>query len=340
MPALSLHHAPARPFSPAIGLSNPHLQTLWGPLLRRQAPLPRQRERLWLEDGDFLDLDWHGPHEAHTPLVLVLHGLTGSSNSPYVVGLQRAMASLGWASAALNWRGCSGEPNLRPRSYHSGASEDLAAVIDHLRSLRPLAPLYAVGYSLGGNVLLKYLGESGENSQLQGAVAVSVPFRLDQCANRIGQGFSRIYQRHFIREMITYVREKQRRFQHEGLSEGLAELAALGSLEDLRTFWDFDGRVTAPLHGFVDAQDYYRRASSRYYLGQVRTPTLVIQSLDDPFVFAHSLPEPAELASCIDFELQTKGGHVGFVEGSLKQPGYYLERRIPQWLQANLPQDR
>jgi len=328
------------PFVAASGLGNPHLQTLWGPLWRKSTLLERTRERMWLEDGDFLDLDWHGPHQVDAPLVLVLHGLTGSSNSPYVAGLQKAMAAQGWASAALNWRGCSGEPNLLSRSYHSGASEDLAEVITHLRSLRPLAPLYAVGYSLGGNVLLKYLGESGAQSGLLGAAAVSVPFRLDECADRIGQGFSRVYQRHFMREMLTYIRVKQHRFQHEGLSEGLAELAALGSLENMRTFWDFDGRVTAPLHGFTDAQDYYRRASSRYYLGQIQTPTLIIQSSDDPFVFPHSLPEPSELSSCTEFELHAKGGHVGFVEGSLRNPSYYLERRIPLWLTTALERDK
>ena len=319
-------------FVPASGLGNPHLQTLWGPLWRKVKPMDRQRERIWLADGDFLDLDWFGPHQVDAPLVLVLHGLTGSSNSPYVAGLQQALAQEGWASVALNWRGCSGEPNLLSRSYHSGASEDLASVVAHLRALRPLAPLYAVGYSLGGNVLLKYLGESGKNSELLGAVAVSVPFRLDECADRIGMGFSKVYQRHFMREMLAYIRDKQRHFQHEGMSEGLAELSALGSLENMRTFWDFDGRVTAPLNGFVDAKDYYRRASSRYFLGEIRTPTLIIQAEDDPFVFKHSLPDAEELSASTQFELQAKGGHVGFVDGTLKNPGYYLERRIPLWL--------
>ena len=319
-------------FIPAFGLGNPHLQTLWGPLWRPATELERQRERLWLDDGDFLDLDWHGPHSAEAPLVLVLHGLTGSSNSPYVTGLQQALAARGWASAALNWRGCSGEPNLLPRSYHSGASEDLAAAIAHLRAQRPQAPLYAVGYSLGGNVLLKYLGESGSESPLQGATAISVPFRLDQCADRIGQGFSKIYQAHFMREMLAYIKDKQRQFQHDGRHDGLATLAQLGPLTKMRTFWDFDGRVTAPLHGFADAQDYYRRASSRYFLGEIRTPTLIIQAADDPFVFRHSLPEARELSASTRFELQAKGGHVGFVGGSMKHPRYYLEQRIPQWL--------
>jgi hypothetical protein len=305
---------------------------LWGPLWRKTTHIDRQRERLWLEDGDFLDLDWHGPHSPDAPLVLVLHGLTGSSNSPYVAGLQKALATQGWASVALNWRGCSGEPNLLARSYHSGASEDLAAVISHLRAQRPSAPLYAVGYSLGGNVLLKHLGETGHDSELLGAVAVSVPFRLDQCADRIGKGFSRVYQAHFMREMVAYIKNKQRQFQHDGRHEGLATLAGLGSLENMRTFWDFDGRVTAPLHGFVDADDYYRRASSRYFLGAIRTPTLIIHAADDPFVFPHSLPEASELSPGTEFELQAKGGHVGFVDGTLRSPGYYLERRIPQWL--------
>lgn len=320
------------PFKPATGLRNPHLQTLWGPLWRKSVALDHQRERLWLADGDFLDLDWSGPHHADTPLVLVLHGLTGSSSSHYVLGLQRALQAQGWASVAVNWRGCSGEPNLLPRSYHSGASEDLAEVITHLRAQRPSAPLYAVGYSLGGNVLLKHLGEAGSASQLQGAVAVSVPFRLDQCADRIGLGFSRVYQRHFIREMISYVKTKERDFLHRGHHEGLEALSRLGPLTNMRTFWDFDGRITAPLNGFDDAHDYYKRSSSRYYLGENRTPTLIIQSTDDPFVFRHSLPEAGELASTITLELHAHGGHVGFVEGSLRQPGYYLERRIPEWL--------
>ena len=319
-------------FQPAWWLRNAHLQTLWSAFFRRAPVLQRTRERVWLEDGDFLDLDWHGPHSAEAPLVLVLHGLTGSSNSHYVLGLQQALAAQGWASVALNWRGCSGEPNLLPRGYHSGVSEDLARVITHLQAIRPLAPLFAVGYSLGGNVLLKYLGERGEQSGLQAAVAVSVPFRLDQCADRIGIGFSRIYQAHFMRELLAYVRRKQQRFQADGKAAQLATLEDLGKLDQMRTFWDFDGLVTAPLHGYADADDYYRRASSRYFLGAIRTPTLLIQSSDDPFVFRHSLPEPNELAPDTTLELHARGGHVGFIEGSLRRPRFYLERRIPAWL--------
>jgi hypothetical protein len=319
-------------FKPAWWLPGPHLQTLWHSLCRKPPQLQRRRERLWLEDGDFLDLDWHGPHSAEAPLVLVLHGLTGSSSSHYALGLQQALTTRGWASVALNWRGCSGEPNLLARGYHSGASDDLAETVRHLRAQRPLTPLYVVGYSLGGNVLLKYLGESGDDSQVQGAVAVSVPFRLDQCADRLGLGFSRIYQAHFMNQMVAYVKTKQRLFAHKGMADRLSTLDQLGTLEGMRTFWDFDGRITAPLHGFSDAQDYYTHSSSRYFLGRIATPTLIIQAADDPFVFRHSLPEATELSPHIEFELHEHGGHVGFIEGTLRQPGYYLERRIPQWL--------
>jgi len=322
----------ASPFAPAWWLPGGHLQTLWNPFCRRSDVLPRRRERLWLADGDFIDLDWHGPPDTAAPLTLVLHGLTGSSNSHYVIGLQRRLAEHGRPSVAINWRGCSGEPNLLPRAYHSGASDDLAEVIAHLKAARPAADLQAVGYSLGGNVLLKYLGETGKAAPLRRAVAVSVPFRLDQCADRIGLGFSRVYQAHFIREMVAYVQGKQALFTRLGRAEHLSALERLGSLRGMRTFWDFDGRFTAPLHGYTDASDYYRRASSRYFLPDIRIPTLLIQAEDDPFVFRHSVPEPAELSTTTRLELHRSGGHVGFVEGSPTRPRYYLERRIPAWL--------
>ena len=323
-------------FRPAHWLPGGHLQTLFGPLLRKPPPLTRHRTRMTLSDGDYLDLDWHGSAPPSAPLAILLHGLTGSSCSLYILGQQRALATIGWRSVAVNWRGCSGEPNHSARAYHSGASDDLAEVVAHVRQLHPEQPLVAVGYSLGGNVLLKYLGECAADCPLQAAVAVSVPFRLDQCADRLQVGFSRVYQSRFMRDMLAYVTNKKRLFQHQGLDAEYARLDALGSLAGMDSFWDFDGRITAPLHGFESAQDYYRRCSSRYFLGSIARPTLIIQAQNDPFVYSHSLPESSELSALIEFELHQHGGHVGFVEGAPWRPGYYLERRIPQWLTAQL----
>lgn len=323
---------PTLSFQPAPWLPGPHLQTLFAPLLRRAPHLARQRERLYLADGDFLDLDWFGPACDEIPCVILLHGLTGSSSSLYVLGQQRALAARGWRSVAVNWRGCSGEPNALPRGYHSGASEDLAEVVTALRRRLPETPLAAAGFSLGGNVLLKYLGEQGPDCPLQAAVAVSVPYRLDQSADRLQQGFSRVYQARFMREMLEYVAAKQRRFAEQGREAELASLAALGPLEGLATFWDFDERVTAPLHGYASARDYYRQCSSRFFLDRISVPTLLVQSLDDPFVAPQSLPTAADLPASVTFELHPRGGHVGFVGGTPWQPRYYLEERLPAWL--------
>lgn len=318
-------------FRPARWLPGGHLPTLYGPLFRSAPALDRRRQRLELADGDFLDLDWYGPEESSHPCVILLHGLTGSSSSLYILGQQQALAAIGWQSVAVNWRGCSGEPNHLARGYHSGASEDLAEVIDHLQRSAPQRKLAAAGYSLGGNVLLKYLGERGDACGLQAAAAISVPFRLDQCADRLQVGFSRVYQARFMRDMLAYVTNKQRLFAHQGRDAEHARLTALGSLAGMDSFWDFDGRVTAPLHGYASAADYYRRCSSRFFLGGITTPTLIIQALNDPFVYPHSLPEQAELSPSTRFELHIGGGHVGFVEGSLRRPGFYLERRLPAW---------
>ncbi|PAU85940.1 hydrolase [Pseudomonas sp. WN033] len=323
-------------FRPARWLPGGHLQTLFSPLLRHRPQLPRQRQRLALSDGDFLDLDWYGPESTTGPCIILLHGLTGSSESPYILGQQQALAARGWRSVAVNWRGCSGEPNQRARSYHSGASDDLAEVVSHLRQQLPQHSLAAVGYSLGGNVLLKYLGECGAGCPLQAAAAVSVPFRLDQCADRIGEGFSRVYQARFLRDLLAYVANKRRLFAHHSLPTEQARLDALGTLEGMDSLWDFDDRVTAPLHGFASAADYYQRCSSRFFLAGIQVPTLIVQAQNDPFVYPHSVPELSELSASTRMELHPHGGHVGFIEGPPWQPGYYLERRLPEWLAQQL----
>jgi predicted alpha/beta-fold hydrolase len=314
-------------FEPAWWCRGPHLQTLWPVLVRRRPRVALRRERLELPDGDFLDLDWTTGDSG--PIVLVLHGLEGSSRSHYARGLLHAAHGRGWRGVVMHYRGCSGEPNRLPRSYHSGDTADAAYCLRVLREREPRTPVAIVGYSLGGNVLLKWLGETGGIPGVAAAVAVSVPFQLDCCARRLERGFSRLYQRDLVRRLHRKIRRKR--------ALGMLPLR-VDDLPRWRTFFEFDQHVTAPLHGFRDADHYYQMASSRQYLGGIRTPTLIIQASDDPFMTRDALPVSHELPAAVRLELYREGGHVGFVSG--KWPwaaSYWLEQRIPAFLATHFP---
>lgn len=309
------------PFRPAWWCRGAHLQTLWPNRIRRRPDVALVRERFELPDGDFLDVDW--TPGAGGPIVLILHGLQGSSRSIYARGLLRAMAARGWRGALMHFRGCSGEPNRLPRSYHSGDTGDLAHVVARLREREPTTSIAAIGVSLGGNVLLKWLGEIRERAPLAAAVAVSVPFLLRHAADRLQTGLSRIYQWSMLRCLRQAVKEKYRQV---ALPLNIERLSAL------RCFRDFDEHVTAPLHGFRGAEHYYEAASCRRYLASIAVPTLLIQARDDPFMHPAVIPEPHELASCVTLELYDSGGHVGFVAESWPwRPRYWLEERIPHY---------
>ena len=310
-------------FVPPWWLKNPHLQTFWPVLVRRQAPLEYRAERLELADGDFVDLCWTGPEEG--PLVIVLHGLQGSVSSPYVIGLMRALMASGTRGVLMHFRGCSGEPNRLARGYHSGDTGDLGALIDVVRAREPDTPLAAVGYSLGGNVLLKYLGEAGEDTPLQVAVAVSVPLVLRAASDRLRQGLSRVYDRYLLRALLAGAKKKSEQLAAAGLD--------VTSVLQCRTIREFDDRLTAPLHGFSDALDYYTRCSSRSFLGRIQIPTLILHAADDPFMSPAVVPQPEELSKSVTLELSPGGGHVGFVAGFGR---YWLEERIPAFLMDGL----
>lgn len=260
--------------------------------------------------------------------MLVLHGLEGSSRSPYARGMLDAIHGRGWRGALMHFRGCSGEPNRLPRTYHSGDTGDLAAVIARLRARRDVSALAAVGYSMGGNVLLKWLGEGGAAAPLDAAVAVSVPYTLSRAADRLTRGLSRLYQAHLIGALRTKL---HRKFASH------ASPIDLQHADASRDFWEFDDRVTAPLHGFADVHDYYTRSSSRQYLRGIRVPTLLLHAEDDPFMTPDVLPSADELSASTRLEVSAGGGHVGFIHGSLPwRPRYWLEERIPAFLEAYL----
>lgn len=313
---------PVEPFKPAWWLKNRHAQTIFPTFFRRGAKLDLHRERIELPDGDFADCDWVG-RGRDAPTVVILHGLEGSIDSSYARGMMAAVEHVGWRGALLHFRGCSGEPNRLPIGYHSGFTADLDFFVNRLKTAEPEYPLITVGFSLGGNVLLKWLGECSDKAPVAAAVAVSVPFDLAVAADTIERGLSRVYNWYLLRSMRKSVARKFRR---------IATPVPLPRMGSLKTFRQFDGAVTAPLHGFRDAADYYRRASSRQFLRAIRVPTLILQSADDPLT-GRSIPREDELSRSVTLEVSTCGGHVGFVDGRWPwQAGYWLEQRICDYL--------
>ena len=315
-----------RCFQPAWWCRGPHAQTLWARLARRAPEIRFWRERLELPDGDFIDLDWS--ENGSGPIVVVLHGLEGSSDSPYARGIMHAIERHGWRGVVMHFRGCSGEPNRLARSYHSGDTGDLSFFINTLRRREPRTPLATVGFSLGGNVLLKWLGKAGGGAPLRAAVAVSVPYVLRSAADRLNHGFSRLYQWQLLRSLRCAVAEKRVRVK---LPLKIQDLSTLNS------FRDFDEHVTAPLHGFDSADHYYTVSSSRQYLKGITLPTLLLHSRDDPFMTAETIPGQHELSGSVSLEVSAHGGHVGFVAGAWPwQARYWLEERIPTYLDQYL----
>ena len=313
-------------FRPAWWLRSAHLQTQFPSLCRRPAPLSLRRERIELPDGDFLDLDWNDVES--DALILVLHGLEGSARSGYAAGMLHALGQAGLSSVVMNFRGCGGEPNRLPRSYHSGETGDLEYVVQRLRASASDAALGIVGYSLGGNVLLKWLGEKAEHAGIDAAVAVSVPFNLSLCADRLNRGLSRVYQWYLLQKLR---RSLQRKLGTMSLSFDVHDPRSLGSLRE------FDERVTAPLHGFAGAEDYYARASCGPWLRSIAVPTLILHAIDDPFMTPAVIPRPDELSRCVQLELSARGGHVGFVSGRFPwAPIYWLESRICEYFHNRL----
>jgi uncharacterized protein len=314
-------------YSPAWWVPGGHLQTLWGKLFRRQPVAPTILVRWDTPDGDFLELH-RLVSKPSAPRVLLLHGLEGSVRSHYAQGLLNEAARRGWGADLLIFRSCGSELNRARRFYHSGETGDVAFVLERISREFPFAPLGMVGVSLGGNVLLKFLGERGKDlpKTLRGAATISVPFDLARSSKRINRGFSRLYQRFFLGSLRRKAGEKAKRFP---------DLAPVDRIASLRTLEDFDNLVTGPLHGFADAQDYYARSSSLAYLEAIRLKTLLISAVDDPMLPAEVLDEVREIARknpALEIEFVQKGGHAGFITGSVPwRPFYYAEYRVGEF---------
>ena len=317
-------------FRPAWWLRNPHAQTLAGKYLRPRAAFALERRRIDTPDGDFVDLDFAPEPAPRAPLVVVLHGLEGSTRREYMALMLRELFDRGLRGVGMNFRGCGGEPNRVARCYHSGDTGDLAHVVAWLRDLHPGHAIGAAGFSLGGNVLLKYLGERGDQAGIGAAVAVSVPFDLPGCAERLSSGMmGRTYGALFLRSLRCKVREKRH------LLEGEADVDRVLAARTLR---DFDDILTAPLHGFSGAADYYDRSDVRRHLGRIRVPVLLVQSRDDPFLPPGATPEAMAASNPhLATAFTDRGGHLGFVEGDLPwRPRFWAEREAARFLAREL----
>lgn len=326
-------------FKPVWWLKNAHAQTIFSVYFRKpeKMQIARTREKVTLPDGDWIALDWHLPEgwlESDKPLVLGVHGLSGSGESHYIKGLQIALSQKGWGSVAMTCRGAGGEPNHLPRAYHAGASDDVMDVLNIISAKYPTKKIAVVGYSLGGNMTLKLMRELGNDARVLTGVAVSVPLMLDVCCTCMDNGFSKVYRKHMMTALLQDWKTKAEHFQAQGREAEANTLWQLFGAGKFESFWDFDHHLVAPLHGFSGAKDYYARCSSRQFLKDIRIPTLVIHSSDDPFMSPEIIPSADELSDMVSFELADKGGHVGFIEGGGPfNPQYYLERRVPQWLE-------
>ena len=322
-------------FTPARWLTNRHAQTIYAamPWAWRSWPELRRQE-LELPDGDSTAVDWLVASDelpGTSPLLIILHGLEGSAESSYARMLLEAAFDLGWRACVLHFRDCGDYRNRLPRRYHAGETNDLRYFLETLHqspeARENSGPLLAVGFSLGGNVLLKYLGESGDETPLRAATAVCAPLDLHKCAAALNQGFSKLYQRYLLKRMKRAVKGK-----FDPHTAAFDWDKAMGA----RSFAEFDDAVTAPLHGFDGMQDYYDKCSAVHYLKTIERPTLVINALDDPFMTEDVIPSEEQLSEHVSVEVSAAGGHVGFIDGGTPwQPSYFLPGRILSFLQPN-----
>ncbi|MBW3572526.1 MAG: alpha/beta fold hydrolase [Gemmatimonadetes bacterium] len=331
---MSEHTFTPRPFRPAWWLPGAHAQTIAGRYIRPPHGVHYRRERLETPDGDFLDLDFASVDGApaagaDAPLCVAVHGLEGSAQSSYMLETCRALAEHGIRTVAMNFRSCSGEPNRTARFYHAGETGDLAFLLDVLAARFPNAALLGAGFSLGANVLLKYLGERGEVSRIRAATAISIPFDLGRGADKLAGSFmGRVYTRHFVRRLVAKYRLKRA----AGVRLDGVRLDERRSRR-WRSFRDLDDALTARLHGFQDADDYYTRSSCAIFLHAIRVPTLLVHALDDPFVDAGAIPHGVIQANPhLHPALVPRGGHVGFIAGTPRAPRFWAEREAARFL--------
>jgi len=301
-----------------------NIQTLY-PYFNKPTPLFTYRRERWeLEDGDFVDVDWTDG-SVDSPLVIFFHGLEGGSSSHYILSMINELKNHGWHSAVIHFRGCSGAPNRLSRAYHAGDSTEidwmLRRITHQKQAINSVRPVFVMGVSLGGNALLKWLGEQGERAceLVTGAATVSVPLDLAAAGSALDKGFNQIYTRHFLNTLKNKALDKLEQFP---------DLFDATALKKCASIYDFDNLVTAPLHGFRDTDDYWQHSSSKQWLPHIKVPTIVINARNDPFMPASVLPDQNEVSSAVTLEFPEEGGHAGFMQGPFPGKLDWLPKKI------------
>ena len=316
-------------FKPTYFLKDSHIQTIYPAIFTKFQNLEVEVEEFKLDDGDFVECVWlnRPTKDAKKPIVTLFHGLAGGFKSHYIQRVMQALGKEGFSVVLMHFRGCGTKPNTLARSYHSGESDDAKQWLGELKKRYPNSKLHAVGYSLGGNMLLKLLSET---DILTSAIAISAPMKLEICADKMNSGFSKLYQYYLMKNLKKDLLKKYKLHDMVSLI-GIDEK----DVKNLKTFWEFDDAYTAPIHGFKDAKDYYEKSSSHQFLKKIKTKTLILNALDDPFMTPQVLPTEDEISNSVECEYYPFGGHVGFVSGSVFKPRYWLEERIINYFSYN-----
>ena len=303
-------------YKPPFYFKNGFIATVYSGLFRR-VNLKQERERITLNDGDFLDLDWSYSEVKTNKLIILLHGLEGHGQRPYMTGAAKHFNANGIDALCMNFRGCSGENNLNYYSYHSGSTEDLHAVIQHATATKNYSEIYLKGISLGANIILKYLGEHSDIPQaVKAAVAVSVPVNLHGSCKELHKLKNKPFHDRFLKDLVVHLKEKQQLFPTE---------ISLEAIKNIKTLLDFDNVYTSKAHGFKDALDYYEKCSSLQFLPNVKVPSLIINALNDSFLSPECYPvKTAKNNPNLYLEMPNFGGHAGFID---KKNVYYNEKR-------------
>lgn len=312
-------------YKAAFGLHNRHLQTLHSTFFRKREKLDFEIEKFILSDGDFLEAYWLNKPKKNDdkPIVIIFHGLQGSYLSPYINGIMSLLSKSSFSCVLVHFRSCSGVMNDKLGSYHSGQTEDAREFITSVKKRFTSNNLFAIGYSLGGNVLLKLLGEEGKSSPFKAAISVCAPLDLDICADAISEGFSQLYEYNILRTLKRDLLLKYEIYDIEKLI-GLKK----EDVSKIRTIREFDENYTSKVFGFETAQNYYKLCSSKPFLKNIQVDTLLIHSKDDPFIKKDILPSKTDLSSKVNLELYPHGGHIGFISGSIFKPIYWLDQKI------------